>query len=232
MSNPNGLSRPWDTFDAYLFDIDGTLIECTDATHYFAFCDALKTVSGRNLNLDGVVAHGNTDVGILRDAFTLAGVPEDDWRERLSEIRATMGSFVEQRRAELCTTILPGVQQVLEHLRQHGARLGVATGNLEQIGKLKLQRAGLLRYFDFGGWSDAFEYRTDVFRAAIQQAHTICGGEAALCVIGDTPADVLAAHDNGLPVIAVSTGIFPFDSLLKERPELCLHSFADLWVDT
>lgn len=47
----NRLDRPWDSFDAYLFDIDGTLINCTDATHYFAFCDVLKTISGRELTL-------------------------------------------------------------------------------------------------------------------------------------------------------------------------------------
>ena len=66
------LPRSWDAFDAYLFDIDGTLINCKDAVHYFAFCAALKSLSGRNLNLDGVTAHGNTDVGILRDALMLA----------------------------------------------------------------------------------------------------------------------------------------------------------------
>ncbi len=228
MTSPNTLPRAWDGFDAYLFDIDGTLIECTDATHYFAFCDALKTLSGRELNLDGVVAHGNTDIGILRDALALAEVPDADWRARLPEIRATMGSFVEARKEQLCTTVLPRVQDVLQHLQRRGARLGVATGNLEQIGKLKLKQTGLLQYFDFAGWSDNDEYRTDVFRGAVEQALALCGSHAALCVLGDTPADILAAHANGLPVIAVATGIFSFERLMEEKPELCLHSFEDL----
>ena len=86
------LPRRWDTFDAYLFDVDGTLLDCRDAVHYFAFCETLKSLSGRELNLDGVTAHGNTDIGILRDALALAGVPESDWRPRLPSSTARSSS--------------------------------------------------------------------------------------------------------------------------------------------
>lgn len=222
------LPRSWDEFDVYLFDIDGTLINCTDATHYFAFCDALQHLSGRNLNLDGVVAHGNTDVGILRDALTLACVQEDEWRPQIVEARARMAEFVEQRKDEICTNVLPQVREVLEHLRSKGAKLAVATGNLERIGTLKLQSAGLLTYFDFGGWSDAHETRTSVFAAAVAQARNLYGDGASICVVGDTPADVDAAHQNGVPVIAIATGIYSLEQLLDTMPELCVRSFEEL----
>jgi phosphoglycolate phosphatase len=224
----NRLERRWDEFDAYLFDIDGTLINCTDAIHYFAFRDALKTLSGRELTLEGVTAHGNVDNGILRDALQRAGVPDERWRHRLPEIHRGMADFVEARRDELCTAVLPHVPEVLAHLRARRATLAVATGNLERIGKLKLERAGLLQYFDLGGWSDAHEYRSDVFRAAVEKVRQTCGPAASICALGDTPADIRAAHDNILPVIAVATGIYSFDQLTTERPELCLHSFAEL----
>ena len=222
------LPRAWDRFDAYLFDIDGTLMECPDPTHYFAFCRALKLLSGRDLNLDGVVAHGNVDNGILRDALKLAGVAEADWRSRLAEAHTCMAEFVEAHREELRPVVLPQVRQLLRHLRSRGAKLAVATGNLERIGRLKLARAGLLDFFDFGGWSDVHETRSAVFAAAIRQARALCGAHSALCVLGDTPADVHAARDNGLPIIAVATGIYPFEQLQAEQPELCLHSFAEL----
>lgn len=225
----NALGRAWDAFDAYLFDIDGTLIECTDATHYFAFCHALKSASGRDLTLDGVVAHGNVDAGIVRDALTFAGVPESAWRPRLPELLAAMGDFMQERQGEVCARVLPDVRRVLEHLRRCGATLAVATGNLERIGKLKLTRAGLLEYFDFGGWSDAHETRSAVFAAAIEAARERCGRNAALCVLGDTPSDIRAAHDHSVPVIAVATGIYPFEQLTQEQPELCLQSFAELF---
>ena len=224
--------RPWDSFDAYLFDIDGTLLNCTDAVHYFAFCEALQTLSGRALNLEGVTAHGNTDIGILRDALTLASIEPDRWRPRIPEIRRAMGRFVGEHEAELCVTALPQVRQVLEHLQAKGAILGIATGNLRQIGQLKLKRAGLLGYFKVGGWSDEYEHRADVFRGAIELIRAATHPHATICLLGDTPADVLAAQANALPVIALCTGVYSRQQLLETKPDLCLESFAELFRDS
>ncbi len=220
--------RGWDEYDAYLFDIDGTLLHCTDAVHYFAFCEALGFLAGSPLNLDGVIAHGNTDVGILRDALALAGIPDETWRPHLSTAREAMCRFVAEREAELCATVLPGVQAVLRHLREKGAVLGVATGNLEGIGRSKLAHCRLLESFDFGGYSDNHEYRRDVFTAAMGTARELAGAEASVCVFGDTPEDVRAARANGLDMIAVSTGIYSFDELFVEGPDLCLRSLGEL----
>jgi phosphoglycolate phosphatase len=221
-------ARAWDAYDVYLFDIDGTLLRCTDAVHYFAFCSVLGSVAGRSMNLDGVTAHGNTDIGILRDALERANIPQDAWRSRLVDIRDAMCRYVEDRKGDLCTSVLPQVEAVLEHLRRQGAFLGVATGNLERIGKLKLQHAGLLSFFSFGGYSDEYEYRHDVFCGALRTARAIAGVDAQVCVVGDTPADVKAAHANGLDVIAVATGIYPMEHLAQEDPEWCLGSLAEL----
>jgi phosphoglycolate phosphatase len=222
--------RAWHSFDGYLFDIDGTLLNCSDAVHYFAFCDSLKTISGQALTLDGVTAHGNTDVGILRDAFTVGGVPETQWRPRLPEIREAMCRFVHAHKHDIDANALPYVSEVLQHLRSKGATLGIATGNLQEIGKLKLQHAGVLDYFTVGGWSDEYEYRSDVFRGAVSLMHGATSGDASICVLGDTPADILAAHSNDLPVIAVSTGVHSFEELMSHEPDLCLRSLADLWT--
>lgn len=220
--------RAWDGYDAYLFDIDGTLLHCRDAVHYFAFCNALERVAGRPMTLEGVVAHGNTDIGILRDAFTHAGIEEDLWRPRLNELTRTMCDYVRRRERELCIDALPSVHRILEHLRKKGAVLGVATGNLQHIGELKLKRAGLLPYFQFAGWSDGFENRADVFRAAVERARTIAGEGASVCVVGDTPADIAAARANGLSVIAVATGIYSAGELTAENPDLCIGCLDEL----
>jgi phosphoglycolate phosphatase-like HAD superfamily hydrolase len=139
-----------------------------------------------------------------------------------------MACFVDSRKNELCTTVHPQVKETLQHLRALGAALGVATGNLEEIGKIKLASARLLDLFDFYGWSDSFEYRADVFRKAVSEARLHAGSEAAILVIGDTPTDVQAARENSLPVIAVATGIYSFEQLQATEPDLCIQSFEDL----
>ncbi len=218
----------WDAYDAYLFDIDGTLLNATDAVHYFAFCEALTNVAGRPLNLDGVSAHGNVDNGILRDALMLAKIPDTAWRPRLREMQEGMCTFVARGQADLCLNVLPQVPEVLDHLRAKGAILGVATGNLEGIGRIKLARVGLLDRFDFGSFSDEHEYRHDVFQAAVTHARSLTGAHASICVVGDTPADIRAAQSNHLDVIAVATGIFSLETLQAEKPTRAVATLAEL----
>jgi phosphoglycolate phosphatase-like HAD superfamily hydrolase len=222
------LKKTWDAYDVYLFDIDGTLLNCTDAVHYFAFCAALESLSGRALNLDGVTTHGNTDAGILRDALKLAKVSEEQWRPRIGEAQTAMCRFVEERRRDLCITVLPGVTAILDHLRARGAALGVATGNIAGIGQVKLAHGALLDYFDFGGYSDGYEFRHEVFKGALEKARALAGAEASVCVIGDTPEDIRAARANELDVIAVATGTFSFEELEAGRPDWCLRSLEEL----
>jgi phosphoglycolate phosphatase len=224
------LPLPWDRFDAYLFDIDGTLLHCSDAVHYFAFCDALSSLAGRDLNLDGVTAHGNTDVGILRDAFTRAGVAECLWRPKLAGLRDRMCAYVEGHRDEICPNVLPCVREILALLHNRGALLTVATGNLERIGKRKLTAAGLLHFFDMGAWSDQWERRADVFGRGIKDIRQALGPHVSILAIGDTPADIAAAQENRIPVIAVATGIYSLDELASARPSLCVSTLADLLV--
>ncbi|KAA6456968.1 HAD family hydrolase [Acidobacteria bacterium AB60] len=218
----------WDEFDTYLFDIDGTLIHCADAVHYFAFCEVLTAVAERPLNLDGVTAHGNTDTGIVRDALRRAGIPDAVWRSRLPEICERMCIQVERNEGSLRVECLPGVKELLRSLRGRGAHLGVATGNLERIGKRKLAAAGILDLIDFGGWSDSLEYRADVFARAKRLAVDAAGPSARILVVGDTPADVQAAKANQLPVIAVASGVYSLEQLRSEDADLCIQSLEEL----
>lgn len=228
VTSPRSRPLPWDRYDAYLFDLDGTLLHCADAVHYFAFCDALESLSGRKMNLDGVTAHGNTDTGILRDALLLAGIPEDEWRPRLADACTSMCAQVQDQQEALNVSALLGVVPVLEHLKCRGALLGVATGNLEIIGRLKLTRCGLLDYFEFGAYSDGFETRVAVFAHALSIAHSIAGPQVTVCAVGDTPADIRAAHDNNMSVIAVASGVHPYDALAAESPDFCVTSLQQL----
>ncbi len=77
-------------------------------------------------------------------------------------------------------------------------------------------------------FGDASETRADVFRAALEQARALTSPTASICVLGDTPADVQAAHANSLDIIAVATGIFSYDILAAENPTRCIHTLNDL----
>ena len=222
----------WDRQDAYLFDIDGTLLRDPDRIHMNSFASSIERVTGFAVTLDGVAIHGSTDTAILSEACRKAGIPAEVLEPQVEAILEAMRQTVNDRRSEMHLRLMPGVEAALRHLAQKDALLGVATGNLEMIGWIKIEEAGLREWFRFGGFSDHFPIRSELVGDAAHKARELAGADARVCVVGDTPRDIEAAHANQLPVIAVATGNFSFDTLLEGLPEVCASSLADLLAQT
>lgn len=218
----------WDEQGAYLFDIDGTLLRSRDRIHFDSFYSSVRTVMGHDIVFDGVTFSGNTDPGILRDAFRLAQLDDTHWQPHLPKVLEAMRLEVTSRRSEMKLVKMPGVDEMLAYLKGKGAALGVGTGNLESIGWLKIEVAGLRHWFEFGGFSDSHAVRSDMIAHAKCEAHNHAGKEATVCVVGDTPFDISAARANGLPTIAVATGHFGFDQLMEHEPEVCTTTLEAL----
>jgi phosphoglycolate phosphatase len=218
----------WDGCDAYLFDIDGTLLHARGGVHMDAFSSSVLDVTGHRISLDRVVVHGNTDTGILRSAFHAAGIPDEEWEPQQEDILKRMCATVFERRSRMSVDVFPGVVETLAYLGGKGRSLGVATGNLEQIGWLKIELAGLREWFSFGSFSDRYALRSEMIRHGVDLARQVAGEKAAVCVVGDTPSDIAAAKANSLPTIAVATGVFSFDQLRQHAPEVCASSLRTL----
>ena len=103
--------------------------------------------------------------------------------------------------------------------------MGLCTGNLEKGARLKLGCAGVWQYFRFGGYGSDAEPRPDIVRVAWQRARELGAKDAV--VIGDTPRDILAAHEAGLPACAVATGRWSLHDLATHGPEIILKDFTD-----
>ena len=218
----------WDGQDAYLFDIDGTLLRCRDRVHVNAFTSSIQRVTGFEVTLAGISMQGSTDTAILREAWRLAGIADELLEPQAEAILEAMCSVVAERRHEMQLVRMPGVEEALRHLAARGALLGIATGNLEAIGWIKVEGIGLREWFRFGGFSDRYPDRRELIAKAAEKAREMAGAEANVCVVGDTPRDIDAARANSLSVIAVATGRFSFDELLEQKPDACATSLADL----
>jgi phosphoglycolate phosphatase len=218
----------WDRQGAYLFDIDGTLLRSRDRVHVDSFTATLQKLMGPEVTLEGVALAGNTETSILREACALAGIAPEVLEPQLAAITEAICHNVAGRKHEMYPMLMPGVEDTLQYLADRGAILGLATGNLEMIGWIKMERAGLREWFRFGGFSDQFPLRSDLIRDAAKKARELAGPDATVCVIGDTPRDIEAAHANSIPVVAVATGHFSFDDLIQHNPEVCTTSLADL----
>jgi phosphoglycolate phosphatase-like HAD superfamily hydrolase len=218
----------WDSADAFLFDIDGTLLNSRDAVHYFAFRTAIRDVLGIESSIEGVPVHGNTDVGILRAVLKRAGLKDRAIDKHMPQIVARMCAEVQQNREQLNPELCPSILELINHLQSRGKLLGAASGNLETIGWLKLEKAGLRPFFTFASFSFPRESRAEIFQHGIDLARQRLGGDASVTVVGDTPADIDAARAVGAPVIVLATGIYSFAQLRALNPDACFARGTDL----
>jgi len=218
----------WNAADAYLFDIDGTLLNSRDPVHYFAFQNALKNTFGIEAKIDGIPVHGNTDTGILRAVLQRAGIADAQINVRLPQMIAQMCAEVERNREQMCPELCPSMYELVSGLHAQGKLLGAASGNLEPIGWLKIEKAGLRKLFSFGVFAYPLEFRRDIFMHGINIVRQRLGKQAQVYVVGDTPSDIEAAKAVDVPIIAVATGIYKFDELQALQPDACFPCATDM----
>lgn len=217
--------------DAYIFDIDGTLLNTKDLVHWNALHLAMSEAYGVDATIEGIPYHGKTDLSILRAAVGRAGVSDFDFETKLARALDVVCREVEANHLQLAPHICPGIVRLLESLKANGKLIGVASGNLETVGWHKIEAAGLREFFSFGFFSDHHESRTEIFRKALGHVNAQLGPAARVCFIGDTPSDVEAAKQVGAQILAVASGTFSLEELTACSPDLCVSHCGEFFPD-
>ena len=216
--------------DAYIFDIDGTLLNTRDLVHWNALHTAMLESYGVDTTIEGIQYHGKTDLGILRAATERAGVPSARFEAKLPLALEIVCREVKRNSASIDAVMCRSICDVLQFLDASGKLLGVASGNLAAVGWLKLAAGGLADFFCFGCFSDLCEQRCDIFQNAVDQARARLGKHAAVCFVGDTPADIMAARRVGANIVAVATGTFSRADLLVHQPDICVECCGEVFI--
>jgi phosphoglycolate phosphatase len=212
-----------------LFDIDGTLLLKATAAHVAAVHEALREVYGVTEPRGAKVeAAGRTDIEIARDISLLSGVSAERFDRGRDDFRAAcVAAYARLAPDDLSSHVAPGMTDVLEALAaRDGTRLGLLTGNLEPVARLKLSRAGLGHFFEpwVGGFGSDHEDRTEL--PAIARARAGGYPRADTVIIGDTPRDIACARADGVRCIAVATG--PFGASELAGADVVLDSAHEL----
>lgn len=213
-----------------LFDIDGTLVRRAGPHHREALVEGVRRVTGLATTTDGIPVQGMLDPDILTQMMRRAGAPT-------AEIRRTMPRILhaaERHYLRVCPPLhgkhCPGVEPLLERLERRGILLALVTGNLTRIGWRKLERAGLRRYFRFGAFGEMASTRAGLVRLAVREARRRgwIGRAAPVSLVGDAPADIVAARANRIRIISVKTGITPPAELEARCPDFLLPNLRHL----
>jgi phosphoglycolate phosphatase len=215
-----------------LFDIDGTLIRRAGPHHRQALVDAVHRVTRLNTTTKQIPVHGMLDSDILTRMMRDAGASGTLIRRHLPAIMEQAQALYVRRCPDLRGKTCPGVRRLLYSLKRRGIPVGLVTGNLTSIGWKKMERAGLRHYFQFGFFAGMAADRTELLRMAIEHAREqeLIDGAARVALVGDAPADIVAARKNGARAIAVLTGISTHEELAALRPDLLLEDLRGLTV--
>jgi phosphoglycolate phosphatase-like HAD superfamily hydrolase len=217
-----------------LFDIDGTLFKTGGQLHQDAFNNAFLTIYGVPAKQRDINPEGMTDRQVIVEVLKLRGMIPEEIRLKISEATEYMKRYFDEHKNEAKPKVLPGVKELLTKLKEEGIPMGVLTGNVEGIAWTKIQTAGLRSFFDFGAFGGQSEVRAELVEIArinAQKALDKSFQTQDFVIVGDTPKDIKCARDTGIQVIAVATGIYPFEELANEKPDLLVHSFGNLERD-
>jgi phosphoglycolate phosphatase-like HAD superfamily hydrolase len=200
---------------AVLFDIDGTIL-VTGGAGGSAWQRAFEELHGVEANVKEHTDAGMTDPEIatiiFREVVRREGAPE----ERAKAIAAYLRHLPETVAESSGYRVMPGVERLLDDLIDAGLLLGLVTGNIEAAAHIKLARAGLNRFFSFGGYGSDSANRTELTKAALGRGALVSGGalsDGACIAVGDTPRDIKAGHGAGIKVVGVATGSYSVDDL-------------------
>jgi HAD superfamily hydrolase (TIGR01509 family) len=204
-------------FAVYLFDVDGTLVDSA-ADICGAIQGVLASTSQNNVPDDFLKGYiGRHLIDLFQELFP-EHTPE--------QIDALVMEYrrLYPLRDHAATKAYPGVAEVLAKL---GGRKSTATTKGTPTTRLVLERFGLLRYFDRVQGTDGFPAKPnpDVIFKALEGL----GASREDCLfVGDSPADIEAAHRAGVKSCAVTYGYGKRQELAKWQPDYWADELADL----
>lgn len=215
--------------EAVLFDIDGTLIT-TGGAGGEAWKRAFVELYGKPLDIREVTESGMTDPEVGRVALQNILGRDPDRRELATAMAHYLRHLSDAVDRSEGYQVMPGIEDLLERLVDAGHLLGLTTGNVEAAAHIKLARAGLNRFFSFGGYGSDSNQRTELTKCALDRGRLISGGVLATdsaISVGDTPRDVAAGHGAGIEVVGVATGNFSVAELQQAGANWALPTVAD-----
>jgi len=222
-----------------LWDLDGTLVR---GKRFGTFKDytvpMLQTVFGTAGCLPELVVSGMTDLQIVEEALRPAGITREHISSRKSQLKE---SYIREMKRAIgdgahVIVAIPGAHEVLQAVDSHPRyQSALLTGNIEPAAHLKVEVAGLARFFTLpGAFGDESFDRRDLPAKAVERINRHLGVELPpeqFIVIGDTPNDIACARHFGARVVAVATGrVHSAEELRACQPDALVPDLLDVEV--
>ena len=196
-------------YAALLFDLDGTLVHSLPDMAG-ALNTLLEELNLPLLPLDEVGRMiGDGIPAFVHRALEIEGARlEAAERDKLADEAEIIRRFRVHYRARLTreTRPYPGVVETLSRLRDGGWSMAVCTNKAETPAREILDDLGLARFFGGLAGGDTYAAAKPAADPLLGLAEVLGRPRAETVMVGDSPADVGAARNAGMAVVAVSYG--------------------------
>jgi len=193
---------------AVLFDLDGTLIDSTEAI-VDSFFHTFETLGLPAPDRDEIVS---TIGAPLKVQFR--NMVDHDLDEMFNVYREHYFATSTNK-----TFLLPGVTECLTGLSELGVKMGIATSKGRRGSEIILNHLEVRHFFDALIGVDDVEHHKPHPEPLLAGMKTLGVSNEELFYVGDTPFDTEASRRAKIRCLAVSTGYATHETLLAESPE-------------
>jgi len=197
-----------------LFDLDGTLIDSTEAIVQ-SFGVAFEHFDSQKPTRDEVVKHIGHPLEYM---FEKLGVDIDHIDAHVSRYKQNY-----QLISKDMTLLLPDASKAIELASKH-ARLGVVTTKTGSYSKIILEHLGVMKYFEILIGRENVEFPKPHPEPILRAMSHF--GDAEFWMIGDTTMDIEAAKSANIKSVAVLCGYGTNDELKKVTNNISDNSLS------
>lgn len=203
-------------FDGFIFDVDGTLTS-TNELIFSSFNHVTQKYLNKKVSNEEIIAmFGPTEDVILKEWM----------KENYHHARKDYFDFYSSQH-QLMADIYPGMLEILQLIKSKRIPISIYTGKGKDSAEITLKEIGVYHLFDMVvTGDDVKEYKPsregiDVFIEAFKLDRN------KVLMIGDAPADVIAAHSAGVKAASVLWDSYAKDKVLQMNSDYLFETVSD-----
>ena len=185
---------------AVIFDVDGVLLELTRPEEEIFFTALSRYVPTENLSRDWNSYRIRNDDDIISEILERNGLAQNLKPDVVNHYISLLNDAISSR--AVTTSPIIGATALLNQVRKFSTT-GVATANLRQAAKLRLEAAGFWHNVSscaFG--ADGGGHKYEILARALAQLDM---PKSRVVYVGDNVNDVIAGLENGVHFVGFST---------------------------
>ncbi len=204
-------------FDAFIFDIDGTLTS-TNELIFASFNHVAKKYLGKEFTNEEIISlFGPSEDVILKNWM----------KEHYEEARKDYLNFYANKHTTMAS-IYPGIKEIIQAIKSAGLPISIFTGKGKSTTEITLGFIEVYEYFDMIVTSDDVKNHKPSPEGINKFIDAFNLQRNRVLMIGDSPADILASKNAGIKIASVVWDSYAKDKVLSMESDYVFHTVSEL----